>query len=119
MAVIDDLTFFALFGLIATVMIKLYNVMKFCDLYDKAESVIILCIGVVCYLFIEMGLFLNLTIEYNVYFLISRIFILLLVVLWFAEILMYAAISVVEPFTRMDKRKNERYQNFSNIFKRG
>jgi len=112
MALIEDLTMFALLGLFGTFLLKLYNILRSCSFYDIAESIIVLAVGTIAYLFIEIGLYLNLTLEYSIYFWFARVFIIMLWVLWFAELIIYAAFSVNEPFTRMNKRKNERLEGY-------
>lgn len=110
--IIDDLVFFSMIGIIAIFLLKLYNVLTICDIYDWPMSVITLALGFITYLFIEVGLFLNLTIEFNFFMWISRIFILMIFILWIVEILMYAALNVADQtdFTRMMKKRNERSQ---------
>ena len=110
--IIDDLVFFSIIGIIALFLLKLYNVLTVCDLYDWPMSVITLALGFITYLFIEVGLFLNLTIEFNFFMWISRIFILMIFILWIVEILLYAALNVADQtdLTRMMKKRNERSQ---------
>lgn len=109
--IMDDLVFFSVIGIIIIFLLKLYNVLTGCDLYDKAMSVVTLCIGFLTYLFIEIGLFLNLTIEFNIFMFLSRILILVIFILWVVEILIYAAITTAEAtsLTRMMKNRSERY----------
>lgn len=112
MAVImDDLVFFSIIGIIIIFLLKLYNVLTGCDLYDQPMSVITLAIGFFTYLFIEVGLFLNLTVEFNIFMFLSRILILVIFILWIVEIIIYAAITAAEAttFTRMKKRQYNRY----------
>jgi len=111
MPLIEDLTFFALFFLVGTFLLKLYNVLQSCEFYKIQESIIVLAVGTVSYLFVEIGLYLNLDLEFNIYFWFARIFLILIWIFWFAEILIYAGKSVAEAtdeLTRMSKRRNER-----------
>ena len=81
-------------------------------------------VGTICYLFIEIGLFLNVTqdigaaiLEYNVYYWFARILFIMLWVFWFAELIIYAALSATEPLDRMAKRKEARRQQSSQFFR--
>ena len=109
--ILDDLVFFSVIGIIAVFLLKLYNVLTACDLYDQAMSVITLALGVIMYLFIEIGLFLNLTIEFNFFMWLSRIIILVIFILWIVEIFVYAAVSLNNEtgLTRLMKNRTERY----------
>lgn len=117
MPLIEDLTFFALFFLVGTFLLKLYNILYSCKVYDIQKSIIVLIVGTISYLFIEIGLYLNLNLEFNIYFWFARVLLLLVWVFWFAEIMIYAsqsAVEATEAFTRMNKRKNERMKNSFN-----
>lgn len=105
--ILDDLVFFSVLGIIAIFLLKLYNVLTRCDLYDRAMSIVLVALGFIVYFFIEIGLFLNLTIEFNIMMQLSRILMLLIFILWIVEILIYAALSVGEAgdLTRMQKRR--------------
>ena len=109
--VINDLVFFSVIGIIAVFLLKLYNVLTACSLYDRAMSVIALAMGLMFYLFIEVGLFLNLTLEFNFFMWFSRVFILIIFVLWVVEILVYAAVSISNDLglSRMMKKRSEKY----------
>ena len=114
MPLIEDLTFFALLFLVGTFLLKLYNILYSCNFYDIQQSIIVLIVGTISYLFIEIGLYLNLDLEFNIYFWFARVMLLLIWVFWFAELIIYASHSVsdaTESFTRMNKRKNERMKN--------
>lgn len=108
MEVIADLTFFAIFFLIGAFLLELYNLLKSCKLYEIQESIIVLAVGTVAYLFIQFGLYMNLTLEYNIYMWFSRGLLLLLWVFWIASLFIYAGYAATEPFTRMQKRRNNR-----------
>lgn len=114
MPLIEDLTFFALIFLVGTFLLQLFNVLKSCEFYDIQESIIVLAVGTIAYLFIEISLLLNLDLEFNIYFWFARIFLIMIWIFWFAELLIYAGKSVVDAadtFTRMNKRKDERMKN--------
>ena len=119
MPLIEDLTFFALIFLVGTFLLELYNILNSCDFYKIQESIIVLAVGTISYLFIEIALYLNLDLEFNIYFWFARVFLLLIWMFWFAELFMYAGKSVAEAtdaFTRMNKRKNERMNRGSSRY---
>jgi len=117
----DILTIFMIFGilgLISTFLLKFYNVLDACDFYDIKISIIVLAIGIISYLFIEVGVLITISqeaedtiLEYNIYFWFARIFIIMLWVFWFAEMIFYAGKSAVDPLKRMSKRREERIKN--------
>lgn len=105
-------------GLVCTFLLKLFNVLKACEVYDIAISIIVLAVGTISYIFIEIGVMVSfgqgvesILLEYNIYFWFSRLFIILLWILWFAELFIYAAASTVDTLTRMTKRRDERVNN--------
>ncbi len=108
--VLNDLVFFSIIGIIAIFLLKLYNVLTASSLYDRAMSVITLSMGLIFYLFIEVGLFLNLTLEFNFFMWFSRVFIVMIFVLWIVELFVYAAVSVSNDLglSRMMKKRVER-----------
>jgi len=110
--VLSALVLFSIIGIIGIFLVKLYNILHAGQVYEIQMSVITLAVGFFAYLFIEIGLFLNLTIEYNVYLWLSRGLMLMITIFWVVELLVYAAVSVVEaPLQRMQKRRADRLQN--------
>lgn len=117
--VLTVLLLLGILGLISVFLLKLYNILDKCDFYDLKLSIVSLAIGVICYLLIEIGILITIGkniestyIEYSIYFWFARIFIVMVWIFWFAEIIIYAAKSAVEPVSRMTKRRTERIKNF-------
>lgn len=118
--VLIALMVFSILGLIFTFLLKLHNLLNSCGFYSIQESVIVLSVGTIAYVFIEIGSMVTFgsgadLVEFNLYFWFSRVFIILLWVFWFAELLVYAAketIKASEDLTRMSKRRQERFKMF-------
>lgn len=115
--VLNIIVILGILGLISTFLLKFYNVLKICDIYNIQLSVIVLAIGVISFIFIEMGALItvnqdvNSVLEYAVYLNFSRLFIIIIWFFWFAELIIYAGKTVhesVEEAERMTKRRNDR-----------
>jgi len=107
--VLNALVMLSLLGIIGVFLLKLYNVLHMGRFYSVQASVIVLAVGTISYLFIEIGLFLNLTVEYNVYQWLGRGFFVMIWFFWLVEILMHVAVvAAVKPLDRMEKRKADR-----------
>ena len=70
-------------GLVCTFLLKLFNVLKSCEVYDIAISIIVLAVGTISFIFIEIGVMISfgqgvesILLEYNIYFWFARLFIL-------------------------------------------
>ncbi len=116
--VLNVLVLLGILGLISTFLLKFYNILNGVGIYDMSVSIIVLSIGTIAYLFIEIGLFLNVAqdigtaiLEYNIYYWFARVLFIMLWFFWFVELILYAAAKVVEPMERMAKRKEERRQS--------
>ena len=110
---------FGILGLISIFLVKLLNILDKADLYDSKISVITLAIGIISYVFIEIGVLVTVgqnveatLIEYNIYNWFARVFIILIWIFWFAELFLYAAKSMIEPLKRMAKRRDERVNRY-------
>ena len=116
--ILSLLVLLGILGLISTFLLKFYNILSSVQLYNIQLSIIVLSIGTFCYLFIEIGLFLNIAqgiedslLEYNIYYWFARVLFIMLWMFWFAEMIIYTAYTVAEPLDRMSKRKEERQQS--------
>ena len=121
--ILNVLVLLGILGLIFTFLFKFYNILNSVKIYDIQMSIIFLSVGTIAYLFIEIGLFLNVTqdvsaviLEYNIYYWFARVLYLMLWIFWFVEIILYAAFSSTETLERMSKRKEERRQQRSMQF---
>lgn len=118
----DALMFFLIFGilgLVGTFLLKLYNILNGCEFYDIKMSVVTLAIGTISFMLILISVLITFSkavestyIEYNIYMWFSRIFIVMLWIFFFGEILIYAGKSTQDILTRMSKRRNERINNY-------
>lgn len=113
--ILNVLVLLGILGLIFTFLLKLYNILDGGKAYDVKLGIIILAVGTIAYLFIEIGVFLNIAqdveatlLEYNMYYLFARILLILLWVFWFIELIFNAIDTVADPLKRMAKRRNER-----------
>lgn len=122
--ILNVLVLLGILGLIFTFLFKFYNILNSVKVYTIQFSVIVLSVGTIAFLFIEIGLFLNISqnvaaaiLEYNVYYLFARVLYVSLWVFWFAELLLYATFSSTEQLERMSKRKDERRQQSTQLFR--
>lgn len=105
-------------GLISIFLLKFYNILKAAEIYDIQMSIITLAIGSIAFVFVEIGTFLTffsateaILIEYAIYLWFARIFIIMIWLFWFAELIFYAGKITIEPLKRMQKRRNDRINN--------
>lgn len=119
--IISILVLLGILGLIATFLYKLYNVLNGGEICDLAMTIVILAIGSFAYIFVEVGIFINMThdidailIEYNVYFMLARPLMALIWILWFVELFLNTTKVTVDPLKRMSKRRNERVNSYRN-----
>lgn len=113
--IISILVLLGILGMIATFLYKLYNVLNGGEICDLAMTIVILAIGSFAYIFVEVGIFVNIThnveailLEYHVYFMLARPLMVLIWILWFVELFLNATKVTVDPLKRMSKRREER-----------
>lgn len=117
--VLNVLVLLSILGISGIFLAKLYNVLHKGEKFSIQMSTVLLSVGIICYLFIEIGLFLSIPLgiesalrEYNFYMWYSRIFLLMIFLFWFVELLFNAVTQVTEPLERMTKRRDERLKKF-------
>lgn len=113
--VLTVLVLLSILGIIGIFVVKLYNILYSGTKFSIQISTVFLIMGVICYLFIEIGLFVSIPsnidttlIEYNFYLWFSRLFLILIFVFWFVELLLNVVHQTTEELTRMTKRRSER-----------
>jgi len=117
--VLNILVLLSIMGLIGIFLVKFYNILHKGDKFSVQISTVFLAVGMICFLFIEIGLFLTIPLdietsllEFNFYHWFSRVFIIMIWIFWFIELFFNAASSITEPFTRMTKRREERINRY-------
>jgi hypothetical protein len=111
--ILAALVMFSILSLIGIFLLKLYNILYACQVYGWQSSITTFAVGIIAYFFIEIGLFLNLTVEFNVYMWMARVFVLMIAFSWFVELIIYAMFHAVEPLERMAKRRTDRLSGSS------
>lgn len=119
--VLNLLVLLSVLGIIGIFLTKFYNVLHSGKKFSIQTSTIFLAVGIICYLFIEVGLFVSvpsdvdvILLEFNFYIWFSRIFLVMIVIFWFTELILNVVNSVSEEdeLTRMSKRRFERFNNY-------
>jgi len=119
--VLNVLVILGMLGLVSMFLVKLYNILKACEFYTIQHSIISLAVGTISYIFIEMGVLVTMSsnsdaaLEFNTYFWFTRIFIIMLWILWFSELFIYSSKIVTDALNqpeRMTKRRNERVNSY-------
>jgi len=117
--VLNVLVLLSIMGIIAIFLVKFYNILHKGDKFSVQMSTVFLAVGMICYLFIEIGLFVTVPldvetslIEFNFYHWFSRVFIVMIWIFWFIELIFNAASSVTDSVTRMAKRREERISRY-------
>lgn len=120
--VLGILVMIGIFGTIGVFLIKLYNLLYACEKMDLKEAIIWLAVGSICFFIFFSGSMLTIgqaetdatLLEYNLYIWMIRIFIVMIWIMFFAELIIYAgkkATSINAEETRMIKRRNTRIRN--------
>jgi len=117
--VLNILVLLSIMGLIGIFLVKFYNILHKGQKFSVQISTVFLAVGMICFLFIEIGLFLTIPLdietsllEFNFYHWFSRVFIAMIWVFWFVELIFNAADSVTDSVTRMTKRREERINRY-------
>jgi len=117
--ILNVLIFLSVLGIIAVFLAKLYNILHRGKEFTIQMSTILLAIGMICFLFIEVGLLINVPVvpetsllEFNFYNWFSRIFIVMVWIFYFIELLLHTLYVMEETAngaTRMAKRRFNRF----------
>lgn len=119
--VLSILVMIGIFGTIGVFLIKLYNILYACGKMDLKESILWLAVGSICFVIFFSGSMLTIgqaetdltLLEYGMYIWMIRIFIVLIWIEFFAEVIIYAGKSATAPIeTRMVKRRNDKIRNY-------
>ena len=113
MALIDDVTFFALIFLIGIFLLKLYNVLQAGGFYDVQLSIVSLAVGTICYMFIQVGLLLNLDVEFHVYLMVARVMLLMIWIFWVVELYIYIARQTAEVLNQPTRMRGRRFDRMN------
>lgn len=116
--ILNVLVFLSVLGIIGVFLAKLYNILHRGQQLSIQQSTILLMVGIICLLFIEVGLMINVPsieetslLEFNFYNWFARIFIILIWIFWFIELFFHSLNKLEEEttqLTRMKKRRQDR-----------